>query len=151
VVLSRRALLEHEQKAARVATLAKLEVGAVFEGTVSGVRDFGAFVDLGGIDGLVPVSELGFGRGKASEMVKVGERLRVSVIKIESPERITLSVRALLSDPLEAALAELSVGLVLRGKVSSLQSFGAFVELVPGVDGLVHTSKLGKSPPAVGT
>lgn len=125
VVLSRRALLDIESKSKRIATMAKLEVGAVLEGTVVNVREFGALVDIGGIEGLVPVSEMSFGRVKAADVVKIGDVVRVSVQKLEGnkdgvPERISLSMRALLDDPLEAALLDLQEGMIIQGIVSSL-------------------------------
>jgi small subunit ribosomal protein S1 len=122
-------------------------VGAVLEGTVTSVRDFGAFVDLGGIEGLVHVSELSHQRvAHAQDAVKVGQKVRVQVLRIEKDEkgheRIALSLRALEQDPWQAARPQLQEGARLQGKVARLQPFGAFVELFPGVDGLVHVSAL---------
>src|SRR5205823_8792686 len=124
-----------------------LEVGAVLEGTVSSVRDFGAFVDLGGLEGLVHVSELSHARvAHAQDVVKQGQKVRVQVLRIEKDEkgheRIALSLRALEQDPWDAARPQLREGARLQGKVARLQPFGAFVELFPGVDGLVHVSAL---------
>jgi small subunit ribosomal protein S1 len=146
-ILSRRALLE-EERAAKAAELRKsLAVGAQLEGTVTSVRDFGAFVDLGGLEGLVHVSELSHQRvAHAQDVVKVGQKVRVQVLRIEKDEkgqeRIALSLRALEQDPWEAARPQLREGVRLSGKVARLQPFGAFVELFPGVDGLVHVSAL---------
>lgn len=118
------------------------------------MREFGAFVDLGGIEGMVPVSELAHTRvGHPSEVVKVGDEVEVEVLRIEgaaanSPdkskqkERITLSIRSRKEDPWIAAVAEIKEGDLLKGKVVRLQPFGAFVELRPGVDGLIHVSAL---------
>jgi small subunit ribosomal protein S1 len=146
-ILSRRALLE-EERAVKAAELRKrLEVGATLEGTITSVRDFGAFVDLGGLEGLVHVSELSHQRiAHAQDAVKSGQKVRVQVLRIEKDEkgneRIALSLRALEQDPWEAARPQLAVGKRLTGKVARLQPFGAFVELFPGVDGLVHVSAL---------
>jgi small subunit ribosomal protein S1 len=146
-ILSRRALLEEERAQAAQELRKKLEVGAVLEGTVTSVRDFGAFVDLGGIEGLVHVSELSHQRvAHAQDVVKVGQQVRVQVLRIEKDEkgheRIALSMRALEQDPWQAARPQLQEGARLQGKVARLQPFGAFVELFPGVDGLVHVSAL---------
>ncbi len=150
LVLSRRALLEEEQRAQAEQTRAQLEVGAVLPGKVSNLKDFGAFVDLGGLEGMVHVSELSFGRVKhPSEVLTVGQHVEVSVLRIEKtdnprqPERIALSLRALEKDPWQDVLVEFPVGTQVQGTVSRLQPFGAFVELAPGVDGLVHISELG--------
>jgi small subunit ribosomal protein S1 len=153
-ILSRRAILEDERKEQAVELRKKLEVGAVLEGTVTSVRDFGAFVDLGGLEGLVHVSELSHARvAHAQDLVKPGQRVRVQVLRIDAPgkdakgvlhkeERVALSLRALEQDPWDAARPQLEEGKKLQGKVARLQPFGAFVELFPGVDGLVHVSAL---------
>ena len=154
VVLSRRAVLEEEQRALAAETRKTLAEGKVVRGKVTTVRDFGVFVDLGGLEGLIPVSELSHTRvSHPSEVVKVGDDLEVEVLKIEPPhpespdknkhrERVTLSLRARQEDPWKAAAAELKEGDRLEGKVVRLQPFGAFVELRPGVDGLIHVSAL---------
>lgn len=146
-ILSRRALLE-EARAGKAAELRKsLEVGAVLEGVITGVRDFGAFVDLGGIEGLVHVSELSHQRvAHAQDAVKQGQKVSVQVLRIEKDEkgqeRIALSLRALEQDPWDVARTQLEEGKKLQGKVVRLQPFGAFIELFPGVDGLAHVSAL---------
>ncbi len=154
IVLSRRAVLEQEQRKKAVELRRSLEVGKVFTGKVTNVRDFGAFVDIGGIEGMVPVSEMAHARvGHPSEVVKVDDDVEVEVIRIEPPqptspdkskhkERITLSMRARLEDPFKQAIAELTEGSRATGKVVRLQPFGAFVELRPGVDGLIHISAM---------
>ena len=148
VVLSRRRLLERERELAAVETREKLEVGARLAGVVTNVRDFGAFVDLGGIEGLVPASELGFGRIRPEERVEPGQPLEVEVLRMETDdkgrERITLSLKSLMDDPFEAVAKEVQPGLVVLGTVTRLQPFGAFVQLVPGVEGLIHVSAFGK-------
>jgi small subunit ribosomal protein S1 len=154
VVLSRRAVLEEEIKARAAETRKSLAEGKVVRGKVTHLRDFGAFVDLGGIEGMIPVSEISHVRiARPSEVLKAGDEVEVEVLRIEpgnpnSPdkakqkERITLSMRARQEDPWKLAAAELKEGDRLQGKVVRLQPFGAFVELRPGVDGLVHISAL---------
>src|SRR5438309_9482059 len=146
-ILSRRALLEEERAAQAAEVRKKLEVGAVLDGTITSVRDFGAFVDVGGLEGLVHVSELSHQRvAHAQDGVKAGQKVRVQVLRVEKDEkghdRIALSLRALEQDPWDAARPQLKEGARLQGKVARLQPFGAFVELFPGVDGLVHVSAL---------
>ncbi|HZI03627.1 MAG TPA: S1 RNA-binding domain-containing protein, partial [Archangium sp.] len=154
VVLSRRSLLEDEQRKLAAKTRETLAEGKVVKGKVTGVRDFGAFVDLGGVEGMIPVSEMSYMRvAHPSDVVKQGDEVEVEILRMEaaqpnSPEkakqkeRITLSLRALQQDPFKAALEEIKEGDRLQGKVVRLQPFGAFVELRPGVDGLVHISAL---------
>ncbi|MFL5356907.1 S1 RNA-binding domain-containing protein [Archangium sp.] len=154
VVLSRRSLLEDEQKQLAAKTRETLAEGKVVKGKVTGVRDFGAFVDLGGIEGMIPVSEMSYMRvAHPSDVVKQGDEVEVEILRMEaaqpnSPdkakqkERITLSMRARQEDPFKTAIAEIKEGDRLQGKVVRLQPFGAFVELRPGVDGLVHISAL---------
>jgi len=154
VVLSRRALLEEQLKALAVETRKSLAEGRVVRGKVTNLREFGAFVDLGGIEGMIPVSEIAHTRiGHPSEVLKTGDEVEVEVLRIEPPnassaekgkhkERITLSMRARQEDPWKAAAAELKEGSRLQGKVVRLQPFGAFVELRPGVDGLIHVSAM---------
>ena len=154
VVLSRRAILEEEQKVKAVELRKSLAVGNIMKGTVTGVRDFGVFVDLGGLEGMIPVSELSHVRvGHPSEVTQVGDTLEVEVIRIEqgepnSPdkskrkERIGLSLRSRQEDPWKVALEEFTEGSRVKGKVARLQPFGAFVELKPGVDGLIHISAM---------
>lgn len=154
VVLSRRALVEEENKAKAVELKKTLAVGKVVKGRVVGVQAFGAFVDLGGLEGLIPVSELSHVRiGHPSEVVEVGAEVEVEIIRLEDAEpnspdksrrkdRITLSMRKLLEDPFKAMLETAKEGVLLKGKVVRLQPFGAFVELAPGVDGLIHISAM---------
>lgn len=154
VVLSRRSLLEDEQRQLATETRKNLAEGRVVKGKVTGVRDFGAFVDLGGVEGMIPVSELSYTRvGHPSDVLKVGDDVEVEILRMEaaqpnSPdkakqkERITLSMRSRQEDPFKKALSEIKEGDRLQGKVVRLQQFGAFVELRPGVDGLVHISAL---------
>jgi small subunit ribosomal protein S1 len=148
VVVSRRELLEEEAAARAASVWAELRVGAVVSGTVSSLRDFGAFVDLGGVEGLVHVSELGHGHAShPSEVLAVGQRVEAQVVKLEpDPQggrgRIGLSLRALAPDPWATATERFPVGATVHGTVRRLEPFGAFVEVAPGLDGLVHVSRL---------
>ena len=154
VVLSRRALLEEEHKAKAVELKKTLEVGKVLKGRVVNVQAFGAFIDLGGLEGLIPVSEMSHVRiGHPSELLKVGDEVEVEIIRLEEAEphspdkahrkdRITLSMRKLMKDPFSEAIETIKDGDVLKGKVVRLQPFGAFVELMAGVDGLIHISAM---------
>lgn len=150
LVVSRRVILEEEQQAQAAETRAHLEVGAVMQGKVTSIKDFGAFVDLGGVEGMIHISELAFGRvTHPQEVLSVGQQVEVSVLSIEQtdnprhPERIALSIRALERDPWQDVEVNYPVGALVDGTVSRLQPFGAFIELAPGIDGLVHISELG--------
>src|SRR5213080_4171773 len=148
VVVSRRQLLEEEAAEQAAARWAELRVGAVVAGTVTSLRDFGAFVDLGGVDGLIHVSELGYGRAShPSDVLQIGQHVEAQVVKIEpDPKggrgRVGLSLRALAPDPWVTAAERFPVGASVCGTVRRLEQFGAFVELAPGIDGLVHVSRL---------
>ncbi|MEM7248195.1 MAG: S1 RNA-binding domain-containing protein [Acidobacteriota bacterium] len=148
VVVSRRVLLEEEQERLAAETRAVLEVGATLRGRVRDVRDFGAFVDLGGLDGMIPARELTHARRRPQDVVSPGDELQVQVLEIgtdaKGRERITLSLRALQEDPLDQVLPSLQPGTLVSGRVTRLQPFGAFVELVPGVEGLIHVSAFGR-------
>ena len=150
LVLSRRALLQQEQEIIAEQTRARLEEGAVLPGTVTALKDYGAFVDLGGVEGMVHISEIAFGQVEhPSDLLSVGQQVEVAVLRVEKtddprhPEKVSLSIRALAEDPWTDAAQRFAVGARVEGKVTRLQPFGAFVELVPGVDGLVHISELG--------
>ena len=147
VVLSRRSLLEEEAKGQAEELRNSLAVGQDLSGTVARIRPFGAFVDLGGVDGMVHVSEISHARvSDPSAVLKVGQEVRVRVVKVEDlgggSERISLSMKQLESDPWETAVEKLTIGERLEGKVVRVVDFGAFVEIAPGVDGLVHVSAL---------
>jgi small subunit ribosomal protein S1 len=147
MVLSRRALLEEENARRAAETRKKIEPGAVLRGKVVGFKPFGAFIDLGGIEGMLHVSELGYARVERPEdMLSLGQEVEVAVLKVEpgdKGERVSLSLKALANDPWRDTAAALSEGARVRGKVTRLQPFGAFVEIAPGVEGLVHISELG--------
>jgi small subunit ribosomal protein S1 len=150
LVVSRRALLEEEQLALAAETRARIEEGAVLAGTVTSVKDYGAFVDLGGVEGMVHVSELAYGHVKhPSDVLREGQPVEVQVLRIEQtdnpkrPEKIALSIRALARDPWQDASQRFPVGSRVKGTVTRLQPFGVFVEIEPGLEGLVHVSELG--------
>jgi small subunit ribosomal protein S1 len=150
LVVSRRLLLEEEQRARAEATRASIKEGAVLQGIVTSLQDYGAFVDLGGIEGMIHISELTFHRVKhPSEILSVGQPLEVSVLRIDKtdnpkrPEKIALSLRVLSRDPWTEVAQQFPVGSRVQGQVTRLQPFGAFVELAPGVEGLIHISEMG--------
>lgn len=148
VVVARRPLLEEEEAVAAAAVWERLAVGQVVRGRVSQLRDFGAFVDLGGVEGLIHVSQLGHTRvSHPSEVVEIGQEVEAQVVKLEPGEggargRIGLSLRALAADPWADVATRFPVGSSVPGTVRRLEQFGAFVEIAPGIDGLVHVSKL---------
>ncbi len=149
VVLNRRQLLEAERQEKAKALLADLAVGQRRLVTITRLTSFGAFADLGGVDGLIPLSELGHGSIEAADaVVHPGDKVEVEVLRIEEDpkrkgqSRIALSLRAALPDPFVVHAADLVEGAVREGKVVRIQKFGAFVELFPGVDGLVHISEM---------
>jgi small subunit ribosomal protein S1 len=147
LVLSRRALLEEAAEKLAGETRKKLVPGVVLRGKVVGFKPFGAFVDIGGIEGMLHISELGFTRvEKPEDVLSLGQELDVAVLKIEpgeKGERISLSLKALANDPWRDATASLGEGARVKGRITRLQPFGAFVEIAPGVEGLVHISELG--------
>lgn len=152
LVLSRRALLEEEKAARAEAARAQLAPGKVVRGTVTSLAAYGAFVDLGGIEGLLHVSQLGHARvAHPQDVLAVGQEVEVQVLDIKKDakgeERISLSRRALVRDPWQDEAAKLKPGTRRTGRVARLETFGAFVELAPGVDGLLHVSELGGGKP----
>jgi small subunit ribosomal protein S1 len=144
VVLSRRAYLEEEQAEQRQAFLDDLKEGEIRPGTVSSVVAFGAFVDLGGMDGLVHVSELSWQHvNHPSEVVSVGDEVQVKVLEVDRDrERISLSIRETLEDPWDVFSRSHEVGDIVEGTVTKTVPFGAFVSVTDGVEGLVHVSEI---------
>lgn len=144
VIISRRAILEEEVKHLREETLQRLEPGLKMEGEVVEVTDFGAFVSLGGVDGLVHRSELTHGRfNHPRDVVKVGDKVNVEVLDMDlERERINLSMKSLIVNPWENVLARYSIGDRIEGTVTNLTQFGAFVEIEPGLEGLIHVSEM---------
>ena len=146
VVLSRRVVLEEARKAERAEILSKLKPGMRLKGTVSSIVDFGAFVDLGGIDGLVHISELSWNHvNHPSEVVKVGQEIEVQVLDVDlNRERISLGLKQTTEDPWRVLVKKYPVGAIVEGTVTKLVSFGAFVDLGEGVEGLVHISEMAR-------
>lgn len=145
IVLSARLLQEEERQLKKEELQEVLEEGQSIEGTISAIRPFGLFVDIGGIDGLVPISEVGWSRVENLEdTYSIGQQVQAVVKGLDwENDRISLSIKETLEDPWEAAVKNLSEGKAYVGNVARLAQFGAFVTLAPGVDGLVHISKLG--------
>jgi len=146
IVVSAREFLELEREKLRDALKETLSEGDTLSGRITSIRDFGAFVDIGGVDGLVPISEIGWSRVEnIGDYYSVDQSVNVTVKKLDwENNRIALSIKETLTDPWEEAAALLSSGQIITGKVARLAQFGAFVTLEAGVDGLIHISKLGK-------
>jgi small subunit ribosomal protein S1 len=144
VVLSRRAVLEEERKEVREQILGRLQPGQVVEGKISNIVDFGAFVDLDGIDGLIHISELSWSHvNHPSEVVSIGDTVRIKVLDIDrNRQRISLGLKQTQEDPWQRVVSTHRSGDVLEGTVTKVVAFGAFVEILPGVEGLVHISEL---------
>lgn len=144
LVVSRRDFLEQERAEKREKTLAELAEGQTREGVVRSVREFGAFVDLGGVDGLLHIGDMAWTRvQKPEDIVRIGDHVSVKVLKMDpDKKRISLGLKQLVKSPWEKLADEFSIGSTVNGKVTRIQDFGAFVELIPGVEGLVHVSEL---------
>ena len=144
VVLSRRAVIEEERKEMRQAILDRLSPGDVVTGTISNIVDFGAFVDLDGIDGLIHISELSWSHvNHPSELLEIGQEVSVKVLDIDRDrQRISLGLKQTQTDPWQQVVDTHDQGDVIEGKVTKVVTFGAFVEILPGVEGLVHISEL---------
>src|SRR5438094_2275914 len=144
VVLSRRAVLEEERKEMRQAILDRLSPGDVVTGTISNIVDFGAFVDLEGIDGLIHISELSWSHvNHPSELLEIGQEVSVKVLDIDRErQRISLGLKQTQSDPWQQVIDTYEQGDIVEGRVTKVVTFGAFIEVVPGVEGLVHISEL---------
>ena len=144
IVVSRRALLEEEQRRLKEEAQAGINEGMTLTGTVTSVQDYGAFVDLGGLEGLIPVSEIAWSRVNVRDVLTVGQQVKVVVKSIDrEKERISLSIKDTLADPWEQVVDRFPEGSFHTGTVVRLDTFGAFVTLSDGVDGLLHISKLG--------
>jgi len=144
IVLSRRVILEEERESKRQATLSTLEVGQVREGAVKNITQFGAFIDLGGVDGLLHKSDMSWGRvNHPSEIVAVGDRIEVMVLAVD-PEasKISLGMKQKFADPWLSVESKYPIDFVVSGKVVSIVDYGAFIELEPGVEGLIHVSEM---------
>ncbi|MES2964802.1 MAG: 30S ribosomal protein S1, partial [Bdellovibrionota bacterium] len=144
IVLSRRALLEEERENLRSQTLDAMKEGSIVNGIVKNITDYGAFIDLGGMDGLLHITDMSWGRVKhPSEILNIGDEIKVQVLKYDTErERVSLGLKQLQSDPWESAKAGFPPGTKVKGKVVSLADYGAFVELAEGVEGLIHVSEM---------
>ncbi len=144
IVLSRRILLEEERKLLREGTLKSIQEGAIVEGTVKSLTDYGAFIDLGGMDGLLHITDIAWGRiGHPSEKLSVGERIKVKVLHFDrEKEKVSLGLKQALPDPWDSVPERYPVGSRVKGKVVNVTDYGVFVELEEGIEGLVHISEL---------
>jgi len=144
IVLSRRALLEEERENLRTQTLDAMKEGSIVTGVVKNITDYGAFIDLGGMDGLLHITDMSWGRVKhPSEILNIGDEIKVQVLKYDTErERVSLGLKQLQADPWEAAKDKYPIGTKLHGKVVSLADYGAFVELAEGIEGLIHVSEM---------
>ncbi|HYB92330.1 MAG TPA: 30S ribosomal protein S1 [Candidatus Binataceae bacterium] len=151
VVVSRRSVLERERASLKEQTLRVLEEGVILEGTVKNITDYGAFIDLGGIDGLLHVTDMSWGRvSHPSEVLKVGDKVKVVVLKYDpSRERVSLGMKQIMPDPWTKAAENYPPGTRVKGKVVSVTDYGAFVELEEGIEGLIHVSEMSWSKRAV--
>src|SRR6266481_36670 len=144
IVLSRRVLLEKERAELKEQTLEKLKEGQIVDGIVKNLTEYGAFIDLGGIDGLLHITDMSWGRvNHPSELFQVGDHVRVKVLKFNSEtERVSLGLKQITEDPWKSASERYPVGARVKGKVVSLKDYGAFIELEEGIEGLVHISEM---------
>ncbi len=144
IVLSRRALLETERKRMRESTLETLAAGMIVDGVIKNLTDYGAFIDLGGIDGLLHVTDMSWGRvNHPSELFHVGDEIKIKVLKFDAEtERVSLGLKQIQPDPWIDASMRYPIGKRIEGKVVSLAEYGAFVELEPGIEGLIHVSEI---------
>jgi small subunit ribosomal protein S1 len=145
IIVSRREYLNHQAEKESERLWAELDENKTYHGTITAVRDFGAFIDIGGIEGLLHISEISHERlEKAGDVLEAGQKIEISIKNINRQMRkVSFSRKSLLEDPWTAAMKKLVVGNEYEGKVVRLKTFGAFIQLFPGVDGLVHISKLG--------
>jgi len=144
IVLSRRAILEKERESKRAATLSSIEEGKVVEGVVKNITEYGVFVDLGGVDGLLHITDISWGRVKhPSELFSIGDQISVKVLNLDlEKERVSLGMKQLTEDPWLTAKDKYAVGSKVTGKIVSLTDYGAFVELEEGIEGLIHVSEM---------
>ncbi len=144
IVVSRRAVLEEARAEQRSEIVANLKEGMVIDGVVKNITDYGAFVDLGGVDGLLHVTDMAWRRvNHPSEILKIGETVKVQIVKInQDTQRISLGMKQLEADPWDGAVAKYPIGANYKGRVTNITDYGAFVELEPGVEGLVHVSEM---------
>lgn len=144
IVLSRRAALEEERKALREKTLELLEKDAILEGIVRNITDYGLFIDLGGIDGLVHITDMSWGKiGHPSEIYQIGDKIMVKILSFDKErERVSLGIKQLTADPWSKAQDKYPVGISITGRIERLKEYGAFVEVEEGMEGLIHVSEM---------
>jgi small subunit ribosomal protein S1 len=144
IVVSRRAILEETRAEQRSGLIQNLAEGQIIDGVVKNITDYGAFVDLGGIDGLLHVTDISYKRiNHPSEMINIGDTVKVQIVRInKDTQRISLGMKQLESDPWDGAIAKYPVGAKLSGAVTNITEYGAFIELEPGIEGLVHVSEM---------
>ncbi|MCX5840209.1 MAG: 30S ribosomal protein S1 [Deltaproteobacteria bacterium] len=144
VVLSRRSILEHEREAEKRETLERLEEGKIVEGTIKNITDYGIFIDLGGIDGLLHVTDISWGRiTRPADNFSKGDRIQVKVLSFDrEKERVALGLRQLINNPWETIAERYPVGSIITGRVVNVTDYGVFVELEQGVEGLIHISEM---------
>ena len=143
IVVSRRVFLEEQREALKKETLSKMEEGMKIQGTVVNLINQGAFIDLGGLEGFIPISELSWGRiNHPSDVVAQGQEINTQILNIEGEEKVTLSLKAVTPDPWDSVIEKYKPGSQVQGKVVSLMDFGVFVQLEPGIEGLVHVSEI---------
>ncbi|MDD9940811.1 MAG: 30S ribosomal protein S1 [Myxococcales bacterium] len=149
IVLSRRVLLEKERNELKAQTLENLQEGMVVQGTIKNITEYGAFVDLGGIDGLLHITDMSWGRvSHPSEVFKLGDEVTVKVLKYNAEtERVSLGLKQTMDDPWEHAFESYPIGKRVRGKVVSLTDYGAFIEMEEGIEGLIHVSEMSWGKP----
>ena len=149
IVLSRRVLLEKERNQLKAKTLEQLQEGMVVQGTIKNITEYGAFVDLGGIDGLLHITDMSWGRvNHPSEVFKIGDEVTVKVLRYNSEtERVSLGLKQTMADPWEHASESYPIGKKVSGKVVSLTDYGAFVEMEQGIEGLIHVSEMSWGKP----
>jgi small subunit ribosomal protein S1 len=144
IVLSRRALLEKERESLRVETIKTLKEGEIIEGVIKNITDYGAFIDLGGLDGLLHITDISWGRvSNPSDMFKIGETIKVKILRFEKEtERVSLGYKQTKPDPWEKAEEKFPVGARIKGKIVNITNYGAFIELEEGIEGLIHISEM---------
>lgn len=144
IVLSRRAVVSQERELQRAETLANIQEGLIVTGTVKNITEYGAFIDLGGMDGLLHITDMSWGRIKhPSELFSVGDEIKVKVLKYDrEKERVSLGLKQVTANPWDDAEFKFPVGIIVKGKVVSLKDYGAFVELDDGIEGLIHVSEM---------
>ncbi|SNX55425.1 S1 RNA-binding domain-containing protein [Thermoanaerobacterium sp. RBIITD] len=144
LVASQKAVLEEENMRKKEDLFSQIKEGQIIEGTVKNITKFGAFIDVGGVDGLIPISEISWGRIKdISEVLKVGDMVNVYVVNVDKDkDRITLSLRNLIPEPWSIISGKYKIGDIIKGKIVSITTFGVFVEIEPGIEGLLHKSNL---------